>query len=184
MTPSEAALAAKLNAVNAVARRHLWPDWFRCLCLDRMAAGHKLHGADASTVPCAREALEELADAGNYGAIGRMQGRWSRGWSLVAWLVGIGARLVRREAEKEVEKGQPAPPVLHDLCACGLLEWHEHDAGDADWFGPSGWFRRWPTDPAPDFCCVCGTRVGPGNVAYPSPLYKGDPDPAPEGGPE
>lgn len=63
-------------------------------------------------------------------------------------------------------------PVLHDYCTCGLLEWHEHDAGDADWFGPSGWFRKWPTDPAPDFCCVCGTKVGPGNMAYPSPLYE------------
>jgi len=101
MTPSEAALAAKLNAVNAVARRHLWPDWFRCLCLDRMAAGHRQYGDGLETVRAASEALEELADAGNYGAIGRMQGRWSRGWSVVAWLVGIGARLVRREVAKE-----------------------------------------------------------------------------------
>jgi hypothetical protein len=63
-------------------------------------------------------------------------------------------------------------PVLHDYCTCGLLEYHEHTPEDVEWWGPSGWFRKWPTDPAPDFCCVCGTKVGPGNMAYPSPLYE------------
>lgn len=102
------------------------------------------------------------------------------GADLMRWFADRAAALERRL--EEAEKREPI--ILHDTCACGLLTYHEHDADDADWFGPSGWFRKWPTDPAPDFCCVCGTRVGPGNVAYPSPLYKGAPDPAPEGGPE
>ena len=228
MTPNEAALAAKINAVNAIARRHLWPDWFRCLCLDRMAAGHKLHGADASAVSCAREALEELADAGNYGAIGRVQGCWSRGWSLMAWLVGIGARLVRKEVEPIYTRVDPGTPegdetaILGDDWLMRFRQAHPPTQEDDPKDEPelcrlARWASRWavrvadklPGDPEAaslrDTCarifeiapavihnhCSCGTRVWPGNNAYPSPSY--DPpategtdedERAPKGGPE
>ncbi len=49
-------------------------------------------------------------------------------------------------------------------CACGDNSYHRHTEDDADWFGPSGWFRTHQTEEVGSgtFCSRCGTALLPG----------------------